>query len=61
MSVPTLHQIDRRVLESVPGMGWGYLLYLSNHTWSESFREFGVEIGDEDLCARMGTSRESTA
>ena len=61
MRAPTLNQVDRMVIESVPGMGCGYLLYFSNHAFSEIFRDFGVKIDDEDLVRAHQNRKEPTA
>lgn len=47
MSSASLNQLDRDVIESVLQMGSGYVLDFSDRTFSEFFRDFGVDIDDE--------------
>ena len=51
MTAGTMTSLDMRAIESILEMGGGYVLDLSNRTFTMFFADLGIDI-DEDLAAK---------
>lgn len=56
MPLVTLRAIDMDLIDALFGMGGGYVLDFSDRTFSEFFKELGVNVNDPQY-AREGTSK----